>query len=574
MATVDNGKAAKQAAEQAGEALAPEGGLADLDPVAFGRALAEVGLRIASRPWTALEPLRRFGIGAIEAAAAAGVRALGGEATGPIEPGPKDKRFGDTAWRENPWYFGLLQGYLLSQRLVDELIDAADGSGESAKKAKFAAGLLTDALAPTNFLPGNPAAVKRMFETGGLSLVRGAAHFAEDLATNDGFPRQVDRSGFELGRNLAATPGKVVLQNELMELIQYEPQTELVFETPLLLSPPWINKYYIMDLSPGRSFAEWAVQHGHSVFAISYRNPDASMRDVRLDDYLLNGPQAALDAIQEITGAHQVNVVGLCVGGTLASMLLAYLDKQGDDRVRSVTLLNTLLDFSEPGVLGNFVDPATVARIERKMRRRGYLESSQMSRTFDVIRANDLIWSYVASNWLMGENPPAFDILAWNADGTRMPAKMHSFYLRSCYLQNELARGELELAGERLGLGEITEDVYLVGAKEDHIAPWTSSYKSTRLLGGKVRFVLSSSGHIAGIVNPPSPKSRYWTNEELPPSSDVWQAGATEHEGSWWQDWAGWIGERAGERRAPPPIGSRAHPALEDAPGTYVRQRY
>jgi len=575
MATAEEGKAAEQAAEQAGEALEPEGGLADLDPIAFGSAFASAWLRLGLTPWAALEPMRRFALGAIDAGAAAGARALGEERPGPVEPPRKDRRFGDPAWQQNPFYFGLLQGYLLWQRLVDELVEAADGDDPAqTDKARFAAGMLTDALAPSNFLATNPAALKKAFETGGLSLARGFANFAGDLATNGGLPRQVDDSAFELGRDLAATPGKVVLRNELMELIQYAPQTETVFDTPLLLSPPWINKYYIMDLAPGRSFAEWAVKHGHTVFAISYRNPDESMRDVGLDDYLLHGPGVALDTIQEITGADRVNVVGLCLGGTLTAMLLAYLDKQDDDRVRSATLLNTLLDFSEPGVLGNFVDPATIERLERKMAKRGFLESTQMSRTFDFLRANDLIWSYVASNWLMGETPPAFDLLAWNADGTRMPAKMHSFYLRTCYLRNELARGKLELAGERLGLAEITEDVYLVGAQEDHIAPWRASYRATQQLGGAVRFVLTSAGHIAGIVNPPSPKSRRWTNGKLPASSDEWLAGATEHAGSWWEDWAEWIAERAGDRRKPPRLGSKRHRPLEDAPGTYVRQRY
>jgi polyhydroxyalkanoate synthase subunit PhaC len=574
MAKRENGKAADQAAMQASEALEPEGGLADLDPLAFGRALASTWIQLGLRPWTALEPMRHFALGALEAAAATGARALGEEKEGPLAPEPKDRRFGDRAWQQNPFYFGLLQGYLLWQRLVRELVDAADGGDPvQTEKARFAAGLLTDAVAPTNFLSTNPAALKKAFDTGGLSLARGLANFLEDAASNGGLPRQVDDSGFELGRDLAATPGKVILRNELMELLQYEAQTETVFETPVLLSPPWINKYYIMDLAPQRSFAEWAVKHGHTVFAISYRNPDESMRDVGLDDYLLHGPQAAIDAIQEITGTAQVNVVGLCLGGTLTAMLLAFLEKHDDDRVRSATLLNTLLDFSEPGVLGNFVDPATIARLERKMAKRGYLDSAQMSRTFDVVRANDLIWSYVASNWLMGETPPAFDILAWNADGTRMPAKMHSFYLRTCYLQNELARGELELAGEQLGLGEIAEDVYLVGAREDHIAPWRASYKATQLLGGDVRFVLSSSGHIAGIVNPPGPKARHGTNDELPAASDAWLAGATEHEGSWWEDWAVWISKRAGERRKPPRMGSKRHRPVGDAPGAYVLQR-
>jgi polyhydroxyalkanoate synthase len=313
------------------------------------------------------------------------------------------------------------------------------------------------------------------------------------------------------------------------------------------------------------------VQHGHTVFQISYRNPDASMGHVRLDDYLLDGPRTALDVINDITGSDKVNMAGLCLGGSLTAMLLAYLAAKGDNRINSATLLNTLIDFSEPGTLGTFSDPESVARIEAKMAKRGFLDSNEMSRTFDFMRANDLIWSYVANSWLMGEDPPAFDILAWNEDGTRMPAAMHAFYLRACYLENQLARGEMVLAGTPLHLEDVKEDVYILAAKEDHIAPWTSSYKSTQLLAGSdVRFVLSSSGHIAGIVNPPNPKSRHWTNPKTPPSPQEWLDGAKEHEATWWEDWATWIAQRAGPRQEPAPLGSDTYPAIADAPGSYV----
>ena len=305
---------------------------------------------------------------------------------------------------------------------------------------------------------------------------------------------------------MAATPGKVVFSNDLMELIQYAPQTPEVHAIPMLASPPWINKYYIMDLAPGRSFIEWAIRNGHTMFAISYRNPDESMRGVTLDDYLIAGPKTALDVISDITGADKIDITGLCLGGALTAMLAAYLAGTGDQRIGSVTLLNTMLDYSEPGVLGVFTDEPTVARLERQMAKQGFLEGSQMAGTFDMLRANDLIFGYVVSNWLMGKPPPAFDILAWNADSTRMPATMHSFYLRSLYIRNELARGELELAGQRLSLGDVKSDSYVVGAVNDHIVPWTTSYQATRLLGGGVRYVLSNGGHVAGIVNPPGPK--------------------------------------------------------------------
>ena len=336
-----------------------------------------------------------------------------------------------------------------------------------------------------------------------------------------------------------------MFRNELMELIQYTPQTKQVRSVPVLASPPWINKYYVMDLAPDRSFLEWAVKHRRTVFAISYRNPDASMSDVTLDDYLINGPKTALDVISDITGSPKIDIVGLCLGGSLTAMLAAYLAATGDDRLGAVTLLNTLVDYGEPGVLGAFTDEQTVSRLEKEMARTGVMEGSQMAGTFDLLRANDLIFSYVASNWLMGQSPPAFDILAWNADSTRMPAAMHSFYLRSLYLRNQLARGEMELAGQMLSLGDIKSDTYVVGAINDHIVPWESSYRATELLGGTVRYVLSSGGHIAGIVNPPGPKAWYEAGEHNPPSTAQWRDAAERHAGSWWEDWAD-VGRRRG----------------------------
>jgi polyhydroxyalkanoate synthase len=490
-----------------------------------------------------------------------------------MAPGKADHRFDDRAWHENAAFQVLEQWYLVGAETSRELISTAAVDPQTRAKAAFIAGLITDAAAPTNMLLTNPAALQKAFQTGGLSVLDGFRNFVQDVATNKGRPRQVDASSFRMGRDLAATPGKVVFRNDLMELIQYKAQTDSVFETPLLASPPWINKYYIMDLAPGRSFIEWAVAHGHTTFAISYRNPGASMRDVSLDDYLLGGPLAALDVIADITGSDRANVVGLCLGGTLATMLLAWLAHDGNERVRSVTLLNSLVDFSEPGILGVFTDGASVERLIKQMGTRGYLEGSEMAETFDSLRANDLIWNYVASNWLMGKQPPAFDILAWNADNTRMPAAMHASYLRSCYVDNALATNRLELGGRALRLDDITADTYLLGAKEDHIAPWRSSYKATGLFKTDIRYVLSSAGHIAGIVNPPSPKARHWTNRSLPDDPDAWLAGAEIHEASWWEDWAGWIEGHGGTRRRPPKLGSRRNPPLADAPGTYVLEK-
>jgi polyhydroxyalkanoate synthase subunit PhaC len=433
--------------------------------------------------------------------------------------------------------------------------------------------LMLDALAPTNFLPTNPAALKRAFETGGVSLAKGARHFVDDLVHNEGRPRQVDTSGFEVGGNLAVTPSKVVYRNDLMELLQFEPQTEQVHAAPLLCSPPWINKYYVMDLAPGRSFIEWAVQHGRTVFAISYRNPSKEMSGVTLDDYLVEGPHTALDVIQDITGAGTVDIVGLCLGGALTAITDAYLKEAGDTRVGTLTLLNTMLDYSEPGVLGTFTDVPTVARLEKKMAREGTLEGKSMAGTFDILRANDLIFNYVVSNWLMGEDPPKFDILAWNADSTHMPAAMHAFYLRQFYVENKLAAGELEIEGKLIDLSVIKSPTYVVSAINDHIVPWESAYKTTGLVSGPVRFVLSSGGHIAGIVNPPAPKAWHMvteTDSALPPTGKAWRSVAERRPGSWWEDWAPWSDVNSGPLQSPPRTGSTRYPVLGAGPGTYV----
>ena len=549
--------------------------MSKLDPLGLGRAWMRAMQGAGKNPRAVMEAATRYAGGVVAAVAATGARALGADTPGPVEAAPKDRRFADPAWSENPAFFMLLQGYLLWARLVNDLVSSAGLDGLDGEKAGFSAELLIDALAPTNFLATNPAAQKRFLETGGMSLVRGIRNFLDDVATNGGLPRQVDPSAFTVGKNLAVTPGKVVYRNDLIELIQYAPTTKTVYETPLLLSPPWINKYYIMDLAPGRSFVQWAVDHGHTVFAISYKNPGAGERALTIEDYLHRGPVAALDTIREITGAEQANIVGLCLGGTLASMLLTDLAKSGDERVRSATLLNTLVDFSSPGRLGAFTDEPAIAHLEDLMSERGYLESSEMMNTFTFMRANDLVWNYAVNNWLLGEAPPAFDILAWNSDGTRMPEKMHSFFVRSCYLRNDFARGAMELAGGPLDPSAVTGDVYVLAAQEDHITPWRGSYLTTQVLSNaNTRFVLSAAGHIAGIVNPPSPKAWYRTGEDaLPADSETWLQGTTRHDGSWWEDWATWIGERAGKRVAPPAMGGDRHPPIADAPGTYVLEK-
>jgi polyhydroxyalkanoate synthase len=544
------------------------------DPSSFLRALRDAAVSAACNPvGSAIAGLgyARNGLAIGQATVA---RVLGTDAPAPLPAPARDGRFKDPAWSENPAYFALQQLYLLHTRLVSDLLDAAALAPAADRKARFAAAFLTDAASPTNTLPGNPAAMRRAFETGGRSVARGLRNFVHDVRHNGGWPSQVDASGFVVGENLATTPGKVVYRSPLIELIQYEPQTPTVHRVPLLFCPPWINKYYIMDLSPGRSLIEWAVQHGHTCFAISYRNPDESMRDTSFDDYMFGGPLDALRVVREITGAPAVNTLSVCLGGTLTAMTMAYAAATGDRSIKSATLINTHTDFSDPGVLGAFTDEAAIEGLERKMAKRGYLDAGDMSRTFDAIRANDLVFTYVVNNWLLGEKPPAFDLLAWNNDSTRMTATMHSRYLRSCYLDNLFATGSFEMAGVRLDPGAVRQPTYVLAAVDDHIVPWQSGYATIGLLGGKNRFVLSTSGHIAGIVNPPSPKARHWTNSRRAATPEQWLAGATLHDETWWEDWSRWIAKQAGPLQpAPTRCGSTVHPPQADAPGTYVHLR-
>ncbi len=540
------------------------------DALSMTPALVRAGFSLSSRPTALATMASNYWTGLFTSACATAARCVGVKADG--QQLGRDKRFADPSWTANPGFFWLREQFTLFERAAQELVDAADVTPQERDKTRFVVQGMVDALAPTNFPSTNPAVLKKAVETGGQSLARGLQNFLRDVATNKGQPRQVAEGVHEVGRNLAVSPGRVVFRNDLMELIQYSPTTDLVHEIPLLFSPPWINKYYVMDLAPGRSLVEWAVGHGHTVFMISYRNPDETMRDVSMDDYLLAGPRAALDVITDITGSEKVNLLGLCLGGTLTMATLAYLNATGDDRINSATFLNTMLDFDEPGMLGVTTDESTVAKLEVAMNETGFLSASSMAKTFDALRANDLIWNYVVSNWMLGQDPPAFDILTWNADSTRMPANMHSFYLRNCYLENRLAKGEMELAGEQLDLGQVNQDLYFLAAEQDHIAPWRSSFAGARLPSGNVRFVLSNAGHIAGIVNPPNPKSVHWVAADgpLPESADDWRSQATRHDTTWWENWATWVGERAGAMRQPPGLGSANHPGIGEAPGSYV----
>ena len=548
-----------------------ETALGRMDALSAIPAFTRTAAALASQPNVALKVGTNYANGIMRAFLAAGQRATGAKADGPVTE-PKDKRFADPSWTDNAAFWLLRQQFLLYEQAVQDLVAKAPIDEDIRTKVGFLSQAMVDAAAPTNTFLTNPAAMRRAVETGGQSVVRGTKNFLHDLANNEGQPQQFAAGVYEVGKNLAVTPGKVVFRNDLMELIQYAPTTKTVHEIPLLFSPPWINKYYVMDLAPGRSLVQWAVDHGHTVFLISYRNPDESMRSVGMDDYLLSGPVTALDVIQEITGQEKVNLLGLCLGGTLTMITLTYLDAIGKDRINSATFLNTLTDFKVPGALGVFTDEASVSKLEVTMAKTGFLPADNMAKTFNMMRGNDLIWNYVVNNWMKGEDPPAFDLLTWNADSTRMPAEMHSFYLRSCYLENQLARGVMEIAGETLNIKSVDQDLYFLAAEQDHIAPWRSSYTGARLPSGDVRFVLSNSGHIAGIVNPPNPKSKHYVGPdgELPENPDEWLAKATMHPVTWWEDWATWIEPRAGKQIKPPNTGSKKYPALDDAPGTYV----
>jgi polyhydroxyalkanoate synthase len=573
MASMANGSVVDEASPSVEEELGIAEALLDrADPVAVGRALARAIERTILRPRAWVPAFARFAARVGAAGFDVTVRTVSGNLVEPVARAAGDSRFRDPAWAQNPLFRMLLEWYLAADELLLDVVARAELDEVTGPKASFAARLLVDAAAPTNLLPTNPTALKRAFETGGLSLVRGARNFVTDLVENDGWPRQVDRTPFELGRNMAATPGKVVYRNELIELIQYEAQTADVHEIPLLVCPPWINRYYIADLAPNKSLVEWAVRHGHSTFAISYRNPGRTMREITFDDYLRLGPLSAVDVVRSIADSDVVNTLAICLGGTLNTIMLAYLEAVGDRLVNVTTLLNSAVDYANSGLLADvFTDPATIDVMCRRMEDKGYLEARDMTRTFNLLRANDLVFRYVVDGWLLGEQPPAFDLLAWNDDGTRMPGKAHGYFARKMYVENALANDAMEMLGEPLVVSNITTDTYIVAAAEDHIVPWQTSYRTTQLIKGPIRFVLTSSGHIAGIVNPPSPKARLWTNDELPGDPLRWRADAMLHDESWWEDWARWIAERAGARRPPLAIGSAGHPILADAPGTYVR---
>ncbi|WP_075111702.1 class I poly(R)-hydroxyalkanoic acid synthase [Noviherbaspirillum massiliense] len=491
-------------------------------------------------------------------------------------PEIKDKRFSAPEWQANSLYAFNAAAYLLNARYLMEMAEAVQMPPRAKQKVRFAVQQLVDAMSPANFLVTNPEAQQKMLETNGKSLAKGIAHMLQDM--QKGRISQSDESAFEVGRNVATTEGAVIFENELFQLIQYKPLTKTVFERPLLIVPPCINKYYILDLQPDNSLVRYAVEQGHTVFLVSWCNPDASLGHLGWDDYVTEGVMKAIEVAREVTGQEQINTLGFCVGGTLLATALAIPFAHGEKPVESLTLLTTLLDFGDTGVLDVYIDEAQVALREQTIGQGGLMPGRDFNCAFSSLRANDLVWNYVSSNYLKGEPPPAFDLLYWNADGTNLPGPMFCWYLRNTYLENNLKEpGKATVAGEKIDLSKINVPTFVYGSREDHIVPWTSAYESTQLLNPKKkrnnRFVLGASGHIAGVINPPAKKKRsYWVNDKTPASAQEWMSGATEHPGSWWEEWAKFLAKHAGRQvEAPRNYGNSQYKAIEPAPGRYVR---
>ncbi len=503
-----------------------------------------------------------------------------GEDTAPVaEPERGDRRFRHAEWEENQVFDFIKQSYLLTARWMRDTVSDVEGLDDrTAEKVDFYTRQFIDAMAPTNFLMTNPEVLKATVEEKGENLVRGLDNMLADLERGKGQlrVRMVDDDAFEVGGNIAVTPGQVIWQTELMQLIQYAPTTENVETRPLLIVPPWINKFYILDLKPENSFIAWAVEQGLTVFVVSWVNPDESLGHKSFEDYMNEGILAALEGIKAATGEREVDAIGYCLGGTLLATTLGYMKGIGDERIASATFFVSLVDFEEPGELGVFIDEEQVQYLEQRMAEQGgVLDGSAMATTFNMLRANDLIWSFVVNNYLLGKAPFPFDLLYWNSDSTRMPAAMHSFYLRKMYQENLLREpGGINFQNVPLDLTQVDQPVYILSTKEDHIAPWKATYQATQIYSGPVRFVLAGSGHIAGVVNPPGAgKYGYWIGEDLPAAAEAWLAGAAKHEGSWWPDWIEWIrGRSAGQVPARTPGSARA-PVLEAAPGSYVLVR-
>ncbi len=548
----------------------------DFDPLNIGAAFMRMTAQLMADPSQLVNAQIDLWQDHMSLWQSAAQRLMGEEVAPVVRPEDDDRRFKDDAWEENQLFDFIKQSYLLSARWMQSTVSQVEGLDErTAKKVDFYTRQFMDALSPSNFAMTNPEVLRATVDSHGENLLKGLQNLLEDLDNGKGMLRirMTDSEAFELGRNIAMTKGAVVYQNELMQLIQYEPTTEKVYKRPLFIVPPWINKYYILDLREKNSFIKWAVDQGFTVFIVSWVNPDSKLADKSFEDYLQDGILAALDAIKRATGEKDVNAVGYCLGGTLLACAQAYLSAKGDTRVKSTTFLTTLTDFTNPGELGIFIDEVQLEALEKKMNERGFLEGSEMATTFNMLRANDLIWSFVVNNYLLGKDPFPFDLLYWNSDSTRMPAAMHSYYLRKMYHENLLREpGGLTLLGEPIDLAKIKAPICMVSADEDHISPWDATYALTQLVSGPSKFILSASGHVAGVINPPAAgKYGYRTNAKTPKAAEKWLEGSKQHDGSWWPEWAAWAARKSGAKVEPRVPGSGALPVLESAPGSFVR---
>jgi polyhydroxyalkanoate synthase len=548
------------------------------DELGIAKAFMDMWAKLAANPMALAQAQMNMYLDYMRLWQSSWLKLLGHQADPIAAPAKSDARFKDDEWQSNFVFDYVKQSYLIAARHIHGVVSNVEGiPGESKKKVDFFTRQYIDALSPSNFALTNPQVLRETMKTGGHNLVKGLKNLLEDLDEGDGQLRikMTDMKAFKVGVNVATSKGKVVYQNELMQLIQYDPLSAEQYRRPLLIIPPWINKFYILDLREKNSFIRWATEQGHTVFVISWVNPDARLAHKKFEDYMFEGTLAALDAVEAATGEREINTIGYCLGGTLLGATLGYLAAKGDDRVKSATYFVSLLDFSVPGELGVFIDEKQVESLEKKMNERGYLEGAEMATTFNMLRANDLIWSFVVNNYLLGKEPFPFDLLYWNSDSTRMPYAMHSFYLHKFYQENKLVEpGGITLCGVALDLRKIRTPVYMLSTREDHIAPWATTYAATQIYRGETRFVLAGSGHIAGVVNPPTQhKYGYWTNDRLPADPKDWLDGATAHPGSWWADWAAWNADQSGPKVPARQPGAGKLAPLEDAPGSYARVR-
>jgi len=554
-------------------------GPAELDPLNLGQAFIEMTTRLIADPSKLAQAQMQFWGEYMTLWQRSAMKFMGHDTDPVARPESGDRRFKDAAWDENVVFDFIKQSYLLASKYIQGTVKEVDGlDGKTSRKVDFYTRQFVDAMAPSNFVMTNPQVLRTTLETGGENLVKGLDNLLTDLERGHGELRitMTDTDAFEVGRNIAVSPGQVVFQNDLMQLIQYAPSTETVARRPLLIIPPWINKFYILDLRPENSFIRWAVSQGLTVFVISWVNPDARLAQKSFEDYMFEGPLAAMEAIERQTGETDLNVIGYCLGGTLLAATLAHMTAKGTaGRVKSATYFTTMIDFQEAGELGVFIDEEQLAALEARMAKEGYLDGSAMATTFNMLRANDLIWSFVVNNYLLGKEPFPFDLLYWNSDSTRMPAAMHSYYLRRMYQENKLVEpGALSLGGTPIDLSRIEVPSFILSTKEDHIAPWRSTYAGTQIYGGPVKFVLSGSGHIAGVVNPPEPvKYAHWTNSRRARSPEAWLKGAAEKPGSWWPEWRNWVKKFDGGSVPARDPGKGPLPPIEPAPGAYVKVR-